>query len=145
MKKVNIDSIQETLKQDVMMVNTLAPSASVQSLDLDRIISELLDKTEKLESGDTTINLTYEDRLKFAYVIARKFASGVNIKIQMQENAPYRGMGYLCLEGNYISFTNTEWFARIAEFADNTEAYPLVNGRVVLNFTFHGPSQKDFY
>ena len=34
-------------------------------------------------------------------------------------------------------FSNSEWFARSAEFADNTEIYPLENGKVRMTMTFH--------
>mgnify|MGYP000216046892 CR=1 FL=1 len=33
---------------------------------------------------------------------------------------------------------NPEWFARAAEFASNTEVYPLTKNRIRLTFTFHG-------
>ena len=44
----------------------------------------------------------------------------------------------LNIEGKNLTFTNAEWFARAAEFASNTEVYPLTNGNVKMTLTFHG-------
>ena len=47
-------------------------------------------------------------------------------------------MGYVDIEGAPLTIRDTEWFARAAEFADNTEIYPLKDNRVRMTFTFHG-------
>ena len=41
-------------------------------------------------------------------------------------------------ETERLDFDNPEWFARAAEFASNTEVYPLAKNRIRLTFTFHG-------
>lgn len=47
-------------------------------------------------------------------------------------------MGYVNVESSEISIENMEWFARAAEFASNTEVYPLAANKVRMTFTFHG-------
>ena len=47
-------------------------------------------------------------------------------------------MGGVSVEGKVLEFAGSKWFARAAEFASNTEVYPLAKNRVRLTFTFHG-------
>ena len=47
-------------------------------------------------------------------------------------------MGYVNVESSEISIENMEWFARAAEFASNTEVYPLAANKVRMTFTFNG-------
>lgn len=46
-------------------------------------------------------------------------------------------MGYIDVEGANIAITNTEQFVRAAQFANNTEVYPLATDKVRLTFTFY--------
>jgi len=47
-------------------------------------------------------------------------------------------MGYVDVEAEDIGIEDTEWFARAAEFASNTEIYPLKANKIRMTFTFHG-------
>ncbi|MBE6926932.1 MAG: hypothetical protein E7467_00335 [Ruminococcaceae bacterium] len=109
----------------------------------DEILNELLQRTDRMEAGEIPINIQRVDQLRFAYAGAQKYASGINVDVRMCENMPFVGMGSVQIEGKTIAFTNTEWFARIAEFANNTEIYPLTNGNVRVTFTFYGLTKKN--
>ena len=47
-------------------------------------------------------------------------------------------MGSISVEGPMLEFDCPEWFSRVAEFASNTEVYPLAKNKVRMTFTFHG-------
>lgn len=47
-------------------------------------------------------------------------------------------LGFVTVDAPHIDITKMEWFARAAEFATNTEVYPLAENKVRLTFTFHG-------
>lgn len=115
----------------------------VQTPDAQAILNELLQRTDRMEAGEIPINVQRVDQLKFAYALAQKYTSGINVKVSLCENTPFMGMGSVQIEGKNITFANTEWFARMAEFANNTEIYPLSNGTVRVTFTFYGLTHKN--
>ena len=63
---------------------------------------------------------------------------GTNVQISYKMYEPFKTMGSITVEGAVLEFDKPEWFARIAEFASNTEIYPLTKNIVRMTFTFHG-------
>lgn len=126
----------EELKKEICPEEEHQPNAQA-------ILNELLQRTDRMEAGEIPINVQRLDQLKFAYALAKKYTSGINVSVRLYENAPFKGMGYVQIEGKTLAFTNTEWFARMAEFANNTDIYPLSNGMVRVAFTFYGLTHKD--
>lgn len=98
-------------------------------------IGELIMEDEKRTS---ILNLPRVQQMNFCYKALKVFALGRDVKITRKENEPFHSMGSVTAEGETILFDNTEWFARIAEFASNTDIYPLSADRVRITFTFHG-------
>lgn len=140
MEKVKQEMNVEKLNQEFIKAISADPA---QTPDAHAILSELLHKTDRMEAGEIPINVQRLDQLKFAYALAQKYTSGINIKVRLCENTPFMGMGSVQIEGKNITFANTEWFARMAEFANNTEIYPLSNGTVRVTFTFYGLTHKN--
>lgn len=140
MEKAKKEMNTEELNQELIKAISAAPA---QTPDAHAILNELLQKTDRMEAGEIPINVQRLDQLKFAYALAQKYTSGINIKVCLCENAPFMGMGSVQIEGKSITFANTEWFARMAEFANNTEIYPLSNGTVRVTFTFYGLTHKN--
>ena len=135
-KEMNTEKLHREL---ITAINT----DPVPTPDAQAILNELLERTDRMEAGEIPINVQRVDQLKFAYALAQKYASGINIKVRLCENTPFMGMGSVQIEGKSITFANTEWFARMAEFANNTEIYPLSNGTVRVTFTFYGLTHKN--
>lgn len=113
-----------------------------ESPDVQVILQELLQKTTSIDIEEIPSDLDRTDLMKFAYIMACKYASGLHISVRMQEDMPFAGMGCVQVEGTTIEFANTGSFARIAEFADNTDIYPLSNGKLRIVFIFYNLSGK---
>lgn len=140
MEKVKKEMNAEKLNQELIKAISTEPA---QTPDAQTILNELLKKTDRMEAGEISINVQRVDQLKFAYALAQKYTSGINVRVRLCENSPFMGMGSVQIEGESITFTNTEWFARMAEFANNTEIYPLSNGTIRVTFTFYGLTHKN--
>ena len=63
---------------------------------------------------------------------------GTDAEVSYKLYQPFKSMGSVSVEAKVLEFYDPEWFARAAEFASNTEVYPLAKNRVRLTFTFHG-------
>ena len=77
-------------------------------------------------------------QMQFAYGVLKSLTKETGAKLSYALNEPFKSMGSISVEGKNLSFANAEWFARAAEFASNTEIYPLSSGKVRLTMTFHG-------
>jgi len=63
--------------------------------------------------------------------------SGIDVKVTCGYDQEPPPTGYISVEGREIDISDTEWFCRAAEFANNTEAYPLTEDRIRMTFTFY--------
>lgn len=101
---------------------------------LEMISQEIEDDEEKT----TMLDLQKYKQIQFAYSMLKYLTRGSDAVVSYKLNEPFKTMGSVSVEGKSIEFYNHEWFARVAEFASNTEVYPLAKNRVRLTFTFHG-------
>ena len=90
------------------------------------------------ESRPAVLNPIKIQQMQFAYGVLKYLTKGTGAKLTYALNEPFKSMGSISVEGKNLTFTNAEWFARAAEFASNTEVYPLTNGNVKMTLTFHG-------
>lgn len=90
------------------------------------------------ENKSAVLNPIKIQQMQFAYGVLKYLTKDANASVSYKLNEPYRSMGSISIEGANLRFTNAEWFARAAEFASNTEIYPLSNGKVRMTLTFHG-------
>lgn len=63
-------------------------------------------------------------------------------KVTSVIGAPYKSMGYISLVGKDIKFDSSETFLAVASIASNVEVYPMTDGNVRINFTFHGIARR---
>lgn len=109
--------------------------------NIDKEFEGLFEKFKEVLENDkkiaTVVNLPRMEQLDFVYVAAKKKAKGKDVVVKKRIAQPLKTMGSVSIEGECIEFVGTEWFARLAEFANNTEIYPLVNNRIRITFTFH--------
>ena len=70
--------------------------------------------------------------------LLRCIRSGKDLSISYQLNAPFKSMGCITVEGRNITITDPESFRKAVDIASNVDIYPLANGWVCMDFTFHG-------
>ena len=110
--------------------------------ELEQNFDELIDGLKvDIENEDSKVTVLDAMRLKqiqFAYAALQYITRGTDTVVSYKLNEAFKTMGSISVEGQSLEFDKPEWFARVAEFASNTEVYPLTKNRVRLTFTFHG-------
>jgi hypothetical protein len=110
--------------------------------ELERSLNELIaivsDDIKSDESATTIPNNHRLQQMQFAYAALAYITKGQDVKLSYNLYEPFKTMGSISVEGSLLELGNPEWFARVAEFASNTEIYPLEKDGVRLTFTFHG-------
>lgn len=105
---------------------------------LDNVVVTVGEAVMVDESKPAVLNPIKIQQMQFAYGVLKYLTKGTGAKLTYALNEPFKSMGSISVEGKNLTFTNAEWFARAAEFASNTEVYPLTNGSVKMTLTFHG-------
>ncbi len=103
----------------------------------DEFIDEIKDEIITDELKTTILNPTRFQQFQFCYAVCKFLTRYNDDKVSYKLFKPFKSMASVTIEGKNIEFFKPEWFARAAEFADNTEAYPLANGNIRITFTFH--------
>lgn len=104
----------------------------------DSFVDAIRDEVMDDEMKTTIINFPKHQQMKFVYSVLKHFAKGTDAVLSYKLCEPFKTMGSVSIEAKQLEFDNPEWFARAAEFASNTEVYPLTRNRIRLTFTFHG-------
>ena len=105
---------------------------------LDCFVGSIGEAIETDEEKVSILNPMKMQAIQFSYGILKYLSKNTEATISYALNEPFKSMGSVSVEGKCLTFTNSEWFARAAEFASSTEIYPLVNGKVRMTLTFHG-------
>lgn len=105
---------------------------------MDDFIEAISQELEDEEWNTTVLDIQKSKQIQFAYSVLKYLTRGGDAVVSYKLHEPFKTMGSVSVEGKSIEFYQPEWFARIAEFASNTEVYPLAKNRVRLTFTFHG-------
>lgn len=105
---------------------------------MDEVVNGIRDDINKDELRTTILNPLKMQQFQFAYAALQYIMKGKNAQISYKMYEPFKTMGSITVEGAILEFDKPEWFARIAEFASNTEIYPLTKNAVRMTFTFHG-------
>lgn len=105
---------------------------------MDEVVNGIRDDINKDELRTTILNPLKMQQFQFAYAALQYIMKGKNVQISYKMYEPFKTMGSITVEGAVLEFDKPEWFARIAEFASNTEIYPLTKNAVRMTFTFHG-------
>lgn len=116
--------------------------SGLSDADVEQRMDEIIEKLRPdLEADDAKISVLNDDRmrqLEFTYLVMRYLTHGTDAVVSYKLYEPFKTMGSVSVEGKSLEFDNPKWFSRAAEFASNTEVYPLANDRARLTFTFHG-------
>mgnify|MGYP001164490511 FL=1 len=105
---------------------------------LDSLLEGISDELEEEEAKPSILNPHRMEQMQFAYAALKYITRNTDAKVSYKLQQPFKTMGCISVEGKLLEFDKPEWFARVAEFASNTEVYPLSKNAVRLTFTFHG-------
>ena len=105
---------------------------------LDGFVEGMQDMVAEDEGKTTIINPLRLAQIKFTYSVMKYLTRDTYAEVTYKLNEPFKTMGSVSVEGKVLEFAGSKWFARAAEFASNTEVYPLAKNRIRLTFTFHG-------
>lgn len=105
---------------------------------LDELLGALKDNIEADDKKTTMLDGLKLKQIQFAYSVLQYITRGTDAKVSYKLNEPFKTMGNISVEGQMLEFDCPEWFSRVAEFASNTEVYPLAKNKVRMTFTFHG-------
>jgi hypothetical protein len=105
---------------------------------LDNVVVTVGEAIVADESKPAIIDPIKVQQMQFAYGVLKYLTKNTDAKLSYALHEPFKSMGSISVEGKNLAFTNAEWFSRAAEFASNTEVYPLTNGKVRMTLTFHG-------
>ena len=105
---------------------------------LDNVVVTVGEAIAVDENKPAVLNPIKIQQMQFSYGVIKYLTQNTDTKLSYALHEPFKSMGSITVEGKCLTFTNSEWFARAAEFASNTEIYPLTNGKVRLTLTFHG-------
>ena len=105
---------------------------------LDGFVEGMQDMVAEDEGKTTIINPLRLAQIKFTYSVMKYLTRDTDAEVTYKLNEPFKTMGSVSGEGKVLEFAGSKWFARAAEFASNTEVYPLAKNRIRLTFTFHG-------
>lgn len=105
---------------------------------LDNVVVSVGEAAYADESAPAVLDPIKIQQMQFVYGVIKYLTKDTSARLTYALNEPFKSMGSISVEGTNLKFTNSEWFARAAEFASNTEVYPLANGDVRMTLTFHG-------
>lgn len=105
---------------------------------MDELVESIKDDVNNAENKTTVPNLLRLNQLQFTYAVLKYITKDKDVQLSYKLYEPFKTMGSVTIEGKSLEFDKPEWFARAAEFATNTEIYPLAKDAVRMTFTFHG-------
>ena len=118
------------------------------SRDLNEIFAEFDAFVESLSElrGESVSTVSYPkvQAMRFTCEAIQKVLreSGCDAKVTCKQSELAPDVGAVSVEGKEIDIKNMEWFCRAAEFADNTEVYPLKGNKIRMTFGFNGLLNK---
>jgi hypothetical protein len=104
----------------------------------DELVEAIKDDVQSDEEKVTVLSVQKLKQIEFAYATLKYLLKGKSAKLSYKLYEPFKTMGSISVEAKSIEFDKPELFARVSEFASNTEVYPLAKNMVRLTFTFHG-------
>lgn len=93
------------------------------------------------ESEPQILNIPRFLQMVHAYKQLQNIASDT-WKISSSAHAPFTSMGVICVEADEFIFDQMQIFRQIITDASNVEIFPLANGNIRMNITFHGITKR---
>ncbi|MBQ0014724.1 MAG: hypothetical protein KBS82_05325 [Oscillospiraceae bacterium] len=105
---------------------------------LDNLIITLGEKIVEEETGTQVIVPHRVQHVMYTYKLMKYLCKGSGATVQYFLHEPFTSVGYVRVTGENLEFGHPEWFDRAVELADNLDICPLTNGKIQMDFTFHG-------
>lgn len=105
---------------------------------LDNLVMEIAYAAQAADNKTRIANPIKIQQLLCTLKILKYIAKDSGAKVTYELYKPFKSMGSVTVCGKNITFTKTEWFAKVIDFVSNFEVYPKTDGTVEMNFTFHG-------
>lgn len=125
------------MNRDELFNTEFASDAEVEEM-LDSIVSVIGIQAELEDMETQMVNPCRIQEILYTYKVLKYLTKGSKAKVTYELHKPYKSMGYVSVEGKNLSFKNMKWFLKAVELSSNFEVYPKTNGKVQMNFTFHG-------
>lgn len=106
--------------------------------DLEALDAEIAAIILREDSAPSILSVARYKQLEFTYECMRYLMRGSGAKVTHTLHQPLKSIGVVTVEGSLINIPETDWFLKATEYASCVEIYPLVNGNVRMEFTFHG-------
>lgn len=105
------------------------------------LIQDIGDYLDDFANSETEPNRHQIEKMKFCESVLKKIANGDNLSVQVNLD-PSIPLGSVCIVGNNVKITNTDWFSRAAQFSDNMGIEALMDDAVKFEFTFYDVFRK---
>lgn len=125
------------MNRDELFNTEFADDAEVEDM-LNNLVSAIGFKAEAEDMETQMINPYRIQEILYTYKVLKYLTKGSKAKVTYDLHKPYKSMGYVSIESENLLFKNMKWFLKAVEMSSNFEVYPKTNGRVQMNFTFHG-------
>lgn len=109
-----------------------------EARELDELIDSIGEWILEDEQKPGLLNPSRVKQMQFSYSVMERLTQESEMQITYVMHEPFKSVGSIALEGDFLEFSDCKWLGRAIEFANNIEVYPLSNGRVRLVMTFHG-------
>lgn len=109
--------------------------------DMDAIVEALGNAIEQEESEPQVLNVPRMLLMVRAYKLIRQIAWD-SWKITSAVHKPYTSMGVITIEAEEFTFDRLSVLQEVLSGASNVEIFPLTNGNLKMNITFHGITKR---
>ena len=113
--------------------------------EADAVLGEIiLAVAQKADKDDKITSIVVPTKMKLICESYRllKYMFGSKAKVSYTLHKPYKSVGYITIEGKKIDIKNPASFIAIVRAASNFEVFPTLNGKIVMNLTYHGLTQS---
>lgn len=115
-----------------------------KSNELDALIQRIAAKAESENNRTQIVNPKRVTEFLDAYKELSTVAKALKLSIDYKLHEPYMSMGVISITGKSFKIKNTEFwdltktFSEAANTASNIDIYPMSNGQIKVDITFHG-------
>lgn len=104
---------------------------------MDSLLLDLGNQVIESESKTSIINPNRLKQITLSYNVLKYLTQKMDAKVSYMLHEPFQSVGCVSVEGKDISFCNTKLFVKICQLASNIDVYPLMNGSIKIDLTFH--------
>ena len=104
----------------------------------DKILTQLIPIIEQEESRCSVLNAKRLNSMYKTRDILYSLFEEDDVSIECHYNEPFKSMGYISVVGEDFTVYDMKRFYEAVAYADNIDIYPLTNGNVKIDITFHG-------